>query len=99
MDHRIAIIGAGVSGLTCGVVLAERGYQPRLFAAEPPGQTTSAVAAAMWFPCAADAADRVIPGALESDEVSQDLSRDPAIGVSMIDQKQFPREPDLPIPS
>ncbi len=99
MDHRIAIIGAGVSGLTCGGVLAEHGYEAHLFAAEPPEQTTSAVAAAMWFPYDAEPADRVIPWALESYEVFHALSRDPASGVSMIELRQFSRGADLPIPS
>ena len=99
MDHRIAIIGAGVSGLTCGVVLAEQGYETHLFAADPPDQTTSAVAAAMWFPYDAEPADRVIPWALESYEVFRTLSADPATGVSMIELRQFCRSGELPIPS
>jgi D-amino-acid oxidase len=99
MDQRIAIIGAGVSGLTCGVVLAEQGYETHLFAAEPPEQTTSAVAAAMWFPYDAEPADRVIPWALESYEIFRTLSRDPTSGVSMIELRQFSRGQELPIPS
>src|SRR3954468_19158335 len=99
MHHRIAIIGAGVSGLTCGVVLAENGYETHLFAAEPPDQTTSAVAAAMLFPYDAEPADRVIPWALESYEVFRELSRVPGTGVSMIELRQFCRTEDLPIPS
>ena len=99
MNHRIAIIGAGVSGLTTGVVLAEHGFEVHLFAAEPPDQTTSAVAAAMWFPYDAEPAARVIPWALETYEVFQILSRDPATGVSMIELRQFCRSGDLPIPS
>src|SRR4051794_22320587 len=99
MDHRIAIIGAGVSGLTCGVVLAEQGYQTHLFAAEPPEQTTSAVAAAMWFPYDAEPADRVIPWALETYEIFRALSRDHTTGVSMIELRQFSRGDELPVPS
>jgi D-amino-acid oxidase len=99
MDHRIAIIGAGVSGLTCGVVLAENGFDVHLFAADPPGETTSAVAAAMWFPYDAEPADKVISWALESYEIFRDLSRDPATGVSMIELRTFSRGPELKIPS
>lgn len=99
MDHRIAIIGAGVSGLTSGVVLAEQGYHPHVFAAEPPAVTTSAVAAAMWFPYDAEPADRVVPWALESYEVFRELSRDPATGVSMIELRQFCRNEHLEIPA
>src|SRR3954463_7456740 len=98
MDHRIAIIGAGVSGLTCGVVLAEHGYKTHLFAAEPPEQTTSAVAAAMWFPYDAEPAGRVIPWALESYEIFRTLGRVPLSGVSLMDLRQFTRAKELPIP-
>src|SRR3954469_10765731 len=98
MERRIAIIGAGVSGLTTGVVLAEHGYHIHLFAADPPEQTTSAVAAAMWFPYDAEPAERVIPWALESYEIFRALSSDPATGVSMIELRQFSRGNELPIP-
>ena len=98
MDHRIAIIGAGVSGLTVGVVLAEQGYETHLFAAEPPNETTSSVAAAMWFPYDAEPAERVIPWALESYEVFRELRRDPSTGVSMIELRQFSRTDELKIP-
>lgn len=99
MDHRIAIIGAGVSGLTAGVVLAEHGYSTHLFAADPPDKTTSSVAAAMWFPYDAEPAEQVIPWALESYEVFRELSGDPATGVSMIELRQFSRMNELKIPS
>ena len=50
MDRKVAIVGAGVSGLTCGVVLAEHGYRTAIFAKDVGQQTTSSVAAAVWFP-------------------------------------------------
>lgn len=99
MDHRIAIIGAGVSGLTCGVVLAEHGYETHLFAAEPPNETTSSVAAAMWFPYDAEPTEKVIPWALQTYDVLRQLSHDPSTGVSMIELRQFCRTGDLPIPA
>jgi D-amino-acid oxidase len=99
MNHNIAIIGAGVSGLTCGVVLAENGFEVHLFAADPPAETTSAVAAAMWFPYDAEPAAKVVPWALESYDVFRALSHDPATGVSMIELRQFCRNGDLQIPT
>src|SRR5688572_14849104 len=48
-DMRIAIIGAGVSGLTCGVVLTEGKHEVTIFAKEIEN-TTSHAAAAIWFP-------------------------------------------------
>jgi D-amino-acid oxidase len=99
MNQRIAIIGAGVSGLTCGVVLAEDGFKVHLFAADPPDETTSAVAAAMWFPYDAEPAAKVVPWALESYEIFRELSGDPATGVSMIELRQFRHSATLPIPA
>lgn len=98
MNHQIAIIGAGVSGLTVGVVLAEQGYQTQLFAAEPPNETASSVAAAMWFPYDAEPVEKVIPWALASYEIFRELSRDPDTGVSMIELRQFSRTNELKIP-
>lgn len=46
------IIGAGVSGLTTAVRLLERGYSVRIVSEKRPLDTTSAVAAAIWFPYA-----------------------------------------------
>src|SRR5579875_2051408 len=44
------VIGAGVSGLTTAICLAELGSPVRVWAAEPPLQTTSIVAGAWWGP-------------------------------------------------
>lgn len=46
----VVVVGAGISGLTCAVRLREAGCSVEVVAAEPPGQTTSAVAAALWYP-------------------------------------------------
>jgi D-amino-acid oxidase len=98
MAERIAIIGAGVSGLTCGVVFAERGYRTAIFAKETGQQTTSGAAAALWFPYHVEPAERVIPLALQTFNVLTDLARVPASGVSMIELRQFSRTGELPIP-
>jgi D-amino-acid oxidase len=47
---RIAVVGGGVSGLTCAVRLLEEGARVTLITSEPPGSTTSAAAGAVWFP-------------------------------------------------
>ena len=66
MNRAVAIIGAGVSGLTCGVLFAERVYRTAIFAKETRQQTTSGVAAALWFPYDAEPLEKVIPWALET---------------------------------
>lgn len=98
MNRSVGIVGAGVTGLTCGVLLAERGYRVSIFAKDVGRQTTSGVAAALWFPYDAEPAARVIPWALETYRVLVDLTRDRKTGVSMIELRQFARDHDLPIP-
>ena len=46
----VLIIGAGVSGLTTGVCLAERGFRVRIVAERRPEESTSANAGAIWDP-------------------------------------------------
>src|SRR5260370_40958088 len=91
MVKSVAIVGAGVSGLTCAFVFAERGYRTAIFAEETGERTTSAAAAALWYPYDAEPADSVIAWALETYQVLVDLSRDSQTGVSMIDLRSFSR--------
>src|SRR5262249_29652399 len=98
MAERVAIIGAGVSGLTCGVVLAELGFHTAIFAKEIGQRTTSGAAAAIWFPYDAQPAEKVIPWALETYKALMDLTRDPRSGVSMIELRQFSRTGEIQIP-
>jgi D-amino-acid oxidase len=98
MPESVAIIGAGVSGLTCGVVLAERGYRTAIFAKEAGQQTTSGAAAAVWFPYDAEPLEKVIPWALQTFDVLADLARVPGSGVSMIELRQFSRTREIQIP-
>jgi D-amino-acid oxidase len=98
MKHGVAIVGGGVSGLTCGVLLAERGYRAAIFAKETGQQTTSAVAAAVWYPYDAEPADNVIPWALDTYKILVDLRGEPRTGVSMMQLRQFSRAGEIQIP-
>jgi D-amino-acid oxidase len=94
----VEIIGAGVSGLTCGVLFAERGYRTAIFAKEIGRKTTSGAAAAVWFPYHVEPANRIIPLALETYHVLVDLVRFPQTGVSIIESRQFSRTGEIQIP-
>jgi D-amino-acid oxidase len=98
MTRNVAIIGAGVSGLTCGVVFAEQGYRTVIFAKDTGQQTTSRAAAAVWFPYHVEPAERVIPLALETYQVLLDLACFPESGVSIIESRQFLRTGKIEIP-
>lgn len=99
MRERVAIVGAGVSGLTCGVLLAERGYSTDIFAAETAQSTTSAAAAAIWFPYDAEPAEAVIRWSLETYHLLRALSTKPESGVSMIELRDFRRADASEIPA
>ncbi|GAB2660126.1 FAD-dependent oxidoreductase [Saccharopolyspora gloriosae] len=55
----VLVIGAGVTGLSTAVTLAEAGVPVRIRTDERPAETTSAVAGAMWGPALLQPADRV----------------------------------------
>lgn len=98
MQHRVAIVGGGVSGLTCGVHFAERGHRTVIFAKEIGQQTTSGAAAALWFPYDVEPANKVIPWALETFRTLMNFARDSDSGVSMIELRQFSRTEQIQIP-
>ncbi len=98
MAEKVAVIGAGVSGLTCAILFAEADYRTTIFAAETGDQTTSAVAGAIWFPYDAAPLEAVIAWALETFAVLRPLCADPESGVSLIEQRAFARNGELPIP-
>jgi D-amino-acid oxidase len=99
MQESVAIIGAGVSGLTCGVLFVERGFTVRIFAEQIGAQTTSGAAAALWFPYDAEPAEKVIPWALATYKVLVDLTKDSRSGVSMIELRQYCRTGEIEIPN
>src|SRR5438876_9632948 len=98
MAKSIAIVGGGVSGLTCGVLFAERGFRTAIFAEQIGQQTTSGAAGALWFPYDAEPAHKVIPWALDTYKALVDPTRDPRSGVAMIELRQFSRTGKIEIP-
>jgi D-amino-acid oxidase len=73
---QVTIIGGGVSGLTCGVVLQEAGFEVRIVARERWPDTVSAVAAAMWYPYKAGPIDRVLAWSKRSYDAFAQLCRE-----------------------
>jgi D-amino-acid oxidase len=86
--RRIAVIGAGVSGLTSGVVLAENGYDVTLFASEVMA-TTSAVAGAIWYPYHIKPKEKVERWGRSSYDEFVVLARDRTSGVELIEMNVF----------
>jgi len=80
---RVIVVGAGVVGLTCAVRLLEAGHRVDVVARDLPLETTSAVAAALWYPSLASPSDRVAAWARTSYDVFAGLADDPETGVVM----------------
>lgn len=77
--------GAGVVGLTCAVRLLEAGHRVDVVARDLPLETTSAVAAAIWYPFRALPQDRVTAWSRTSYAVFDALAdTDPESGARML---------------
>lgn len=88
----VAIIGAGVSGLTCGVVLAERGFRVTIFAREFTPNTTSDIPAAIWYPHNIEPKDQVDAWTASTLEELQRLAETSGSGVSIIEFRIFSKK-------
>ena len=80
----VLVIGAGVSGLTTAVCLAEAGATVTVSAAAPPAQTTSAVAGAIWGPHLIEASDRAATWGTVTLARLIELASEPAAAVRML---------------
>jgi D-amino-acid oxidase len=80
---QIVVVGAGVIGLTAALELRSRGHAVTVLTRDELAATTSAVAAAIWYPFLAEPRARVLPWAAATFRVLQRLARDPATGVRM----------------
>ena len=78
---RVVVVGAGVLGLSCALRLLEAGHRVDVLARDLPRETTSAVAAALWYPFLAGPQDRVLGWARETYADLAALAERPGSGV------------------
>lgn len=79
----VVVIGCGVIGLSTAILLREAGLDARIVAADPPERTTSAVAAAIWYPYKAYPERDVLRWGRRTFEVLETLAPAPETGVRM----------------
>lgn len=89
----VVVIGSGVIGLTTAVALREAGTDARIVAAAPPERTTSAVAAAIWYPYRAYPEGDVLRWGRATFEAFEELATDPETGVRMREGVELSRRP------
>lgn len=90
---RVRVVGAGVIGLACALHCADAGHEVQVVAAETLDDTTSAVAAALWYPYRALPQDAVTRWARLGFAALQTMAADPATGVDMRSGRQLFRTP------
>ncbi|HHS95987.1 MAG TPA: FAD-binding oxidoreductase [Phaeodactylibacter sp.] len=81
---RVKIIGCGVSGMTVGIVLLEAGMEVEIITEKLPKDTTSAKAAAVWFPFRVQPVEKVNAWSLQTYHKFQNMVDIPQAGISMI---------------
>jgi D-amino-acid oxidase len=97
-ERRALIVGAGVSGLSCAQRLAEAGWDVRVLSRERSPDTTSDVAAAVWYPYRVGLTAAVKRWGRETFDHFLALAQDtPAAGVTMVEGieplREGPSEP------
>ena len=81
---RVIVVGAGVVGLSCAVRLLEAGHDVDVVARDLPLETTSAVAAALWYPFRAYPFERVTSWSRSTYIELETLSAREETGVRML---------------
>ena len=85
----VAVVGCGVIGLTTGVRLQEAGLTVRIVARELPLETTSNVAAAIWYPYRAFPQNRVLEWGSQTFDVFEELAATQSTGIRMREVKEL----------
>lgn len=86
---KVVVVGAGVAGLSTAIRLQEAGFDVRVVAREMPLETTSAVAAAVWFPYRAYPEDRVLDWGRATFEHFERLAAEPEAGVRLTTAREL----------
>jgi D-amino-acid oxidase len=83
-ELEVVVIGAGVSGLTTAICLAEAGLAVGVHAAAPPQATTSAAAGALWGPHLVGMDERVVRWTTVTLARLLEMLDNPATGVRLL---------------
>jgi D-amino-acid oxidase len=95
--REIVVLGLGVSGLSCGVRLCEAGFSVCAVGELAPLESTSAVAAAVWYPYRVGPPERVARWARSSLAEFTRLAELPETGVAWIEGMEvYATEAPLP---
>jgi D-amino-acid oxidase len=89
----VIVVGCGVIGLTAAVRMRESRLDVRIVTAALPLDTTSGVAAALWYPYKAYPEDRILSWGRRTFEVFEELTGLPESGVRLREGVELWRRP------
>ena len=84
MTREVVIVGAGVSGLTTAVCLAEAGFKINIISSGTGSATTSFAAGATWSPYLVEWTERSRSWSFETLDELRALAADPAAGIELM---------------
>ena len=80
---KIVVVGCGVSGLSCAARLLEAGHAVEIWTRELPADTTSMIAAAVWYPYQVGPVEKATRWALASYAEFMRIAADPTSGIAV----------------
>jgi D-amino-acid oxidase len=94
LTREAIVVGCGVAGLTTAVRLLEGGFKVRIVSRERTPNTTSDIAAAVWYPFRCGPPDRALLWSRRSFRVFRELAHDEATGVTLVPGVDLLRQHD-----
>jgi D-amino-acid oxidase len=92
----VLVLGAGVSGLSTAIVLAERGHRVRIVAEKDWQHGPSGKAGGLWLPYRIEPRHRVLGWSAATYRTLIELAQDPTTGVLLREQVELYREDRAP---
>ena len=83
------VVGAGVSGISSGIRLLEDGWNVTIWASEFSPNTTSDIAAALWYPFLSAPVEKTDVWGSNTYEVLNELSNQNGTGISMTQTYEY----------
>ena len=84
MTREAIVLGCGVAGLSTAIRLLEAGFKVRIVTRERTPNTTSDIAAAIWYPFRCGPPDRALLWSRRTFRALRDLARDATTGVTLV---------------
>ena len=93
MEKKVLVVGGGVNGLSTGICLLEDGWNVTIYSAEFSPNTTSDVAAALWYPFLSAPIEKTDVWGSRTYDILKLLTADKNTGIEMTQTYEYFRSP------